>query len=84
MRKHRHLFLLKQQGPQPPIPPRRGDEFIISFLPGWEVWGTKDALPNLKKALSGLYEPPDLFDLLLDAPAFKHGRDVGQGGVVVL
>ena len=28
LRKHRHLFLLKQQGPQPPIPPRRGDEFI--------------------------------------------------------
>ena len=32
LRKHRHLFLLKQQGPQPPIPPRRGDEFIACCL----------------------------------------------------
>ena len=31
LRKHRHLFLLKQQGPQPPIPPRRGDEFINNY-----------------------------------------------------
>ena len=28
-RKHQHFFLLKQQGPQPPYPPRGGgDEFI--------------------------------------------------------